>query len=119
MKNILIGAFVAIACAGIIILSIESDRSLFQLLLGFIVFIVPIAFISSFKSKIGSFLFIFCTIIIGYTVSKFLYHDFWIGVLLAGIIGGAMSYFRVEKYQAFSATDYKGMTSKKSKLNNE
>ena len=42
-----------------------------------------------------------------YIVSKFLYHDFWLGVLLAGIIGGAAFYFRVNPYKPFSPTEYK------------
>tara|TARA_Y100000385_G_C12806177_1_gene514043 strand:- start:204 stop:563 length:360 start_codon:yes stop_codon:yes gene_type:complete len=119
MKNVLIGAIAAIFCAGIIIFAVEYERSLLQVFIGFAIFVLPITFIGSFKSKVGSFLFIFSTIIIGYTVSKFLYHDFWIGVLLAGIIGGSASYFRVEKYQPFSATDYEEMAKNKSKLNKE
>lgn len=42
-----------------------------------------------------------------YLVSKFLYEDFWLGVLLAAIIGGSAFYFRVFKYNPFSASEYK------------
>ena len=36
-----------------------------------------------------------------------MYEDFWLGVLLAAIIGGSAFYFRVFKYKPFSATEYK------------
>jgi len=36
-----------------------------------------------------------------------MFHDFWLGVILAGIIGGAAFYFRVNKSKPFSSTDYK------------
>jgi hypothetical protein len=36
-----------------------------------------------------------------------MYDDFWLGVLLAAIIGGSAFYFRVFKYKPFSASEYK------------
>ena len=107
IRNILIGSFAAILCAGIIILSIEEKKSFYQILAGFLIFIFPFTFLSSFGSKIGSFIFVFITLITAYIVSKFLYNDFWLGVLLAGIIGCAAFYFRVNPYKPFSPTEYK------------
>ncbi len=119
MKNILIGGLAALACGGIIIYTFETERSFLQLLFGFLIFVIPITFIGSFKSKVGSFAFVFTTLIIGYVVSKFLFHDFWLGVVLAGIIGGAASYLRVEKYHPFSATNYEEMAKEKFKNKNK
>ena len=119
MKNILIGSAAALACGGIIIYTFETEGSFLQLLAGFIIFVIPITFIGSIKSKVWAFTFVFATLIIGYVVSKFLFHDFWLGVVLAGIIGGAASYFRVEKYQPFSATNYEEMGKEKFKNKNK
>ena len=107
IKNILIGSFSAIACAAIIILAIEEKKSFLQILSGFAIFVIPFTFLSSFGSKIGSFIFVFTTLMMAYLVSKFMYEDFWLGVLLAAIIGGSAFYFRVFKYKPFSASEYK------------
>lgn len=107
IKNILIGGVAAIACAAIVILAIEERRSFLQILSGFAIFVIPFTFLSSFGSKIGAFIFVFCTLMAAYLVSKFMYEDFWLGVLLAAIIGGSAFYFRVFNYKPFSASEYK------------
>jgi len=106
-KKILIGGGVALVCAAIIIFAVEKGMSIYQIVGGFLVFVIPFTFISSFGSKIGSFIFVFCTILIAYFVSKFLYHDFWVGVILAAIVGGAAFYFRINKAKPFSPSEYK------------
>jgi hypothetical protein len=106
-KNILIGTIAALLCAGIIIYSIESAKSFFQIASGFLLFVIPITFLSVFNSKVGSFIFVFITTLVTYSVSKFMLHDFWLGVILAGIIGGAAYYFRVSRTKVFSPTEYK------------
>tara|TARA_X000000368_G_scaffold150265_1_gene118543 strand:- start:956 stop:1324 length:369 start_codon:yes stop_codon:yes gene_type:complete len=107
VKNILIGGVAAIACSGIIIFSIEEKKSFLQIMSGFAIFVIPFAFLSSYGSKIGAFLFVFFTLMSAYIVSKFMFEDFWLGVLLAAIVGGSAFYFRVFKYKNFSATEYK------------
>jgi hypothetical protein len=113
-KNILIGSIVAIICACIIIYAIENHRSLSQISAGFLIFVLPFAFLSSFSSKTWSFIFVFITIMIGFIVSKFYYNDFWIGVVLAAIIGGSVYIFltrpsikTMNEYKPFSSNDYK------------
>jgi hypothetical protein len=110
IKNILIGSFAAVTCAAIIIFAIEENKSFLQILSGFATFVLPFTFLSSFGSKIGSFIFVFSTLIIAYIVSKFMYEDFWLGLVIAAIIGGSAFYFRVYKYNPFSATEYKQKT---------
>ena len=112
-KNILIGSIAAIACAAIIIFAVEEEKSIYQILGGFLIFLLPFTFLSSFGSKVGSFIFVFCTILIAYFVSKFMYHNFWLGVLTAAIIGGATFYFRINKYAPFSPTEYKKKAKKR------
>lgn len=110
IKNILIGTLAAILCAGLLIFAIEEKKSLYQMLAGFLILVLPFTFLSSFGSKTGSFIFVFVTVMVAYFVSKFLYNDFWLGVLLAGIIGGSAFYFRVNPYKPFSPTEYKKKT---------
>lgn len=106
-KDILIGSIAALLCAGIIIYSIEYQKSFLQLLSGFVLFIFPFTFLSLFKTKVGSFILVFITTLITYFVSKYMFHDFWLGVILAAIIGGAAFYFRGGKSKPFSPTEYK------------
>jgi len=113
-KNILIGTIVAIICACIIIYAIESHRSLYQIAAGFLIFVLPFAFLAAFFSKTWSFIFVFITIMIGFIINKFYYNDFWIGVLLATIIGGSVYIFltrpsikKMNEYKLFSSNDYK------------
>lgn len=112
-KNIIIGSVAAIAFAAVLIFAIEENKSFFQVLSGFIIFVIPFTFLSSFGSKIGSFFFVFLVLIITYIVSKFVLEDFWLGVVLAAIFGGSVFYYRVFKYKPFSASNYKNNTSEK------
>ncbi len=106
MKNIIIGLVAALLSAGIIIYVIEKDISLTQALIGFFLFVFPTTFITSFKTKVTSFLLAFVIAIFAYIVSKNSYHDVWPGVLMAIIIGGSAFYFRVRKYKPFSPNKY-------------
>lgn len=114
VKKILIGSIAAILCSGILIYAIESHRSLYQILLGFILFVIPFALLSAFFSKTGSFILVFISIMVGYIVTKYSYNDFWIGIVLAGIIGGAIYIYitipaikTMNEYKPFSPNDYK------------
>jgi cell division protein FtsW (lipid II flippase) len=106
-KDVLIGSIAALLCAGIIIFTIEYQKSFLQLLVGFVLFIFPFTFLPLYKNKVGSFILVFTTTLITYIVSKYMYHDFWLGVILAAIIGGAAFYFRVGKAKPFSPIEYK------------
>ena len=106
-KDIGLGGGIAILVAGLIIFAFEYDKSIWQILLGFILFIIPFTFISSFSSNAGSFIFLFSLIMITYFVSTLYLVDFWIGVLLAAIISGALFYFRVHRYTPFNPAIYR------------
>lgn len=105
-KNIFVGIIAAILVFGLIVFAIETKKSLLQALVGFGLFVIPFTFLSSFKSKVSSFILALITLIILYTCYKFGYTDIWIGVLMAGIIGGSALYFRVNKVTTFDAEDY-------------
>lgn len=105
--NIIIGILSSVIVIGLLIFVIEKDKSLFQMILGFIFFIIPFSFISSFSSKIMSFILASATILCGYISYKLGYHDVWVGIVQAFVIGGAIYYFRIRKTSVFSVTDYK------------
>ena len=114
VKKILIGSIAAILCSSILIYAIESHRSLYQILLGFILFVIPFALLSAFFSKTGSFILVFISIMVGFIVTKYSYNDFWLGIVLAGIIGGAIYIYisipaikTMNEYKPFSPNDYK------------
>lgn len=116
-KEVLSGIILAIICVGAIIISIETERSFFQIFLGFIIFFFPITFFSVFNSRLGAFVFVFIAGIITYVVSKFFLFDFWIGVLLALLLGGSLYLTKVSKYKVFNAENYKQHEIEKHKNN--
>ncbi len=106
-NNILIGILAAVIFGGLIIFAIEDDRSFLQILAGFVFCIIPFTFLSSFSSKIASFLLALAVILLAYVAYKLEYQDVWIGIVMAAVTGGAAFYFRVNKYQPFSPSEYK------------
>jgi len=115
--KVISGGVLAVITAGIIIYSIENSKSFLQILCGFILFIFPFIFLSSFFSRTGTFIFIFTSIMITYLVTKYYFTDFWIGVLLAFILGTSIFIFKVNTYEIFSPTKYRDKL--KNKFENE
>jgi len=115
--KVISGGVLAVITAGIIIYSIENSKSFLQILCGFILFIFPFIFLSSFFSRTGTFIFIFTSIMITYLVTKYYFSDFWIGVLLAFILGTSIFIFKVNTYEIFSPTKYRDKL--KNKFENE
>ena len=108
VNKIILGSIVALLSFGIIVFVIETDKSFLQLAIGFIVFIFPITFISSFESTASVFLLVLFTLLFIYLgIYKYEYFDTLFGILLAAIIGGALSYYRIQEYKLFSPREYK------------
>tara|TARA_Y100000310_G_C20691019_1_gene822201 strand:- start:2780 stop:3142 length:363 start_codon:yes stop_codon:yes gene_type:complete len=117
-NKIILGSIVALLTFAIFVYMIETDRSLLQLFIGFMIFIVPITFISSFQSTTPVFLLVlFTAIFIYFGIYKYEYFDTLFGLLLAVIIGGAIAYFRIHKYKLFSPSEYKKETNKSKETN--
>ena len=110
INKIILGSIVALLSFAIIVYLIETDKSLFQLLIGFLIFIIPIIFISSFQSTIPVFILVLFTAFFAYGMYKSEYYDTLYGFLLAVIIGGSISYFRINKYKLFSPSEYQKET---------
>ena len=108
MSKTILGSVVALLSFSVIVYIWETDRSFFQVFIGFIVFLLPIMFISSFSSTFATFsLILFICIYSYFGIYKLEYYDTTLGLLLALIIGGPISYFRINKYELFSTSDYK------------
>lgn len=102
-----LGVIVALLSFAVIAYAIETNKSLIQLFIGFVLFIIPVIFISSFNSSVGSFILVIFTAFFSYGMYKYEYYGTLFGILLAIIIGGSIAYFRVEKYEVFSTEKYK------------
>lgn len=102
-----LGVIVALLSFAVIVYAVETNRSLIQLFIGFILFIIPVILISSFNSSTGAFILVIFTAFFSYGMYNYEYYGALFGLLLAIIIGGSIAYFRVEKYEVFSTNKYK------------
>ena len=110
VKKIILGTVVALISFAIVVYAIETEKSILQLFIGFVIFIFPITFIFSFQSVAAVFMLVLCTAFFSYGMYKFEYLDTLWGFLLAAVIGGSVAYFRTKKYKLFSPSRYKKKT---------
>lgn len=101
------GVLLGIIFSSLTIYSIENSKSFTQIFIGFSLFIFPFIFIRSFLSGTGVFILIFGISMITYLVNKYMYQDFWIGVVLSFCLGSSISIFRVYPLKTFSPDSYK------------
>jgi hypothetical protein len=97
MNRVLTGVLLASVFSALIILSIEKQYSFYQISFGFLVYIMPAMFISSFKSRSLAFLITVVSILFAYSSYHFQLQDIWVGVLMAFIIGLPIYYYRISK----------------------
>ena len=97
MNRVLSGVLLAFAFSGLIILSIEKQYSFYQISFGFLIYIIPAMFISSFKSRGLAFLITIVSILFAYSSYRFEWHATWVGVLMAFVIGLPIYYYRISK----------------------
>lgn len=108
MSKYIIGFITAILTFLLLFYSLENDKSFFQIAIGFLFFIFPITFISSFKSNEAAFIIALFSLLFWYfVIYTWEYNDTLIGVLHAIILGLPISYFRVENYELLDTEDYK------------
>ena len=106
IKKIILGVVVALSVIGVITYTSSTNRSFIQLFIGFILFIFPIMFVSSFGSTFAAFTLTIYIAVIGYIIYIYKFYDTLIGLLLAIIIGGSIAFFRIGKYEIFSSKEY-------------
>ena len=105
-KKIILGILVALSVIGVITYTSSTNRSFIQLFIGFVLFILPIMFISSFSSTTAAFTLTIYLAVTGYLIYSYKFYDTLMGLLLAIIIGGSIAYFRIGKYEIFSSKEY-------------
>ncbi len=97
MNRVLFGVLLASIFSALIILSIEKQYSFYQISFGFLVYLIPAMFISSFKSRGLAFIITVVSILFTYSSYRFEWHATWVGVLMAFIIGLPIYYYRIRK----------------------
>ncbi len=106
-KPVLIGIVVALVAFAVVVYSLEQERSLWKLGLGFILFILPVTFISSVRNAFAVFFLVLFTAFFAYGMYHYEYYDTLLGMLLALVIGGSIAFFRIRDYKLFSPAKYK------------
>ena len=94
-NNPLIGLLISVITCGILIFSFEKEFSFLQILLGFVVYILPSIFVTSFQSKLTVFIISTTTILLGYFSFKNQFYEIWVGVLLALLIGRTINFYKI------------------------
>ena len=97
MNRVLSGVLLAFAFSALIILSIEKQYSFYQISFGFLVYIIPAIFISSFKSRGLAFIITVVSILFAYCSYRFEWYATWVGFLMAFVIGLPIYYYRISK----------------------
>jgi len=95
MKRVLSGVLIAFIFSALIILSIEKQYSFYQISFGFLVYIIPAMFISSFKSRGLVFIITVVSILFVYISYHFEWHNTWVGVFMALITGLPIHFYRI------------------------
>lgn len=97
MKRILTGVLLASVFSTLFIFSIEKQYSFYQISFGFLVYLMPAMFISSFKSRGLAFIITVVSILFAYSSCRFEWYATWVGVLMAFVIGIPIYYYRIQK----------------------
>ncbi len=94
--KLLVGILTALIFSGILIFSIENDCSITQIAFGFVVFLIPIIFVSEIKTNSRVFTALVFSILFTYLNIKWGFYSTFIGVLLATIVGLPIHYFVIK-----------------------
>ena len=95
-NNTLIGFLISVITCSLLIFSFEKGFSFLQILLGFVVYILPSIFLTSFQSKLTIFILSTTTILLSYFSFKNQFYEFWVGVLLAILIGRTITFYKIK-----------------------
>ena len=94
--KLIVGVIIALLFSGILIFSIEYDCSLIQIAFGFVVFLIPIIFVSEIKTNSRVFTALVFSILFAYLNIKWGFYSTFIGVLLATIVGLPIHHFVIK-----------------------
>lgn len=94
--KLIVGVIIALLFSGIFIFPIEYDCSLIQIAFGFVVFLIPIIFVSEIKNNSRVFTALVFSILFAYLNIKWGFYSTFIGVLLATIVGLPIHHFVIK-----------------------
>lgn len=97
MNKTFTGILIGLAFTSVLIYSINEHYSATQIIIGFLLFIFPAIFLSSFKSRTLAMVLTVISMLFAYFSYKFNYTDTWAGVLMALIVGIPLYVFKVRK----------------------
>jgi hypothetical protein len=106
MNKILISVLITSIFSILIIISIESQFSFYQILIGFLIYILPATFISSFRSAGRASILTLVSILFTYSSFHFQLLEMWIGVLMALLLGLPIFYYRIRKVMINDGHNY-------------
>jgi len=93
----IIGIITAVLFCGVFIWSIEHGYSMWQMTVGFTVFLLPIIFLSAVRGNSSVFAMLSFTILFVYLSYRWEYFHVFAGILLAIIVGFPIHYYKVRK----------------------
>ena len=96
-SDLIVGFLLSIIICGILIFSFEKNYSFIQIIVGFLIYILPSIFITSLRSKLTVFLLSSTTIMVGFIAYKYQFYNIWVGILEALIIGRAINFYRIKR----------------------
>lgn len=97
MNKTLIGVLIGLLFSCILIYAINENYNFLQVFIGFVIFIFPSIFLSSFKSRTLSLILTVVTMIFIYVTYKYHFVDAWAGVIMALVIGFPIYYLKIRK----------------------
>jgi|LauGreDrversion4_2_1035121.scaffolds.fasta_scaffold171969_1 hypothetical protein len=97
MNKTILGIIIGVVFSTILIYSVNENYSLIQLFIGFIIFIFPSIFLSSFKSRTLSTILTVVIMLFAYFTFKFNFNETWLGVLMALILGLPIYFLKIRK----------------------
>ena len=95
----IIGIITAVLFCGVFIWSIEQGYSLWQMTVGFTVFLLPVIFLSTIRANASVFAMLSFTILFIYLCYRWEYYHVYAGILMAIIVGFPIHYYRVRKVE--------------------
>ena len=97
MNKTLTGVIIGLLVSGLIIYSFDQRYSFLQVLIGFVIFIFPAIFLSSFRSRTASSILTVVATLFVYFSFRYNFTNTWPGVAIALIIGLSLYYLKVSK----------------------
>ena len=106
-SKLLFSLLLAIIISVSVISIIETNWSIFQFVIGLIVFLLPFMFLSSFKNTLGLFILTVLILLFIYFSLKYYYYGTLLGAINGITIGLFISFFKTSKASVINIKELK------------